>query len=504
MAPHSLRLIIMGSVVALGGLGVTSAHGQSWRAPVYPATTGSNAISFLNQSMALAQSGNGAATLLYRAADQSIRGVQRASAGGAWSKAATWLPASKARAGRSLEAVVSGSRVWAMWTQQSGTRLSTTTGTRTAGNQEQVRATSLGSTSPSPALTLTGAGSRGNWGVFLPATAFNGSGPARGGSVPAGRTPGVTNASSTVPTVGGSAATGVQFASNASGAQVAVSRSAAGVGYTSRPAGGSWAPSVPVTPPAVSGSDGGGAVVGTFTSPFDVAIESSGNAIVAYVAYVDANGALTNTFAATNNVAVVTSTRIGATGAFSAPTVLQVIPRPATAPVGTFLNVRQVGGVTVAMAGGTTVVGFVTWTTSVGTGPPTLWVSRGATGQALPAPTQLADPRGDQGQVASYGLDGLQSSVTPSGKRATVAFGIELTQGNTDGLWATTSTGPTAAWPQLVDVSRCARRPTGASGGFGDWQLSPWNSGFTIAFQCTPSAPARNTVPNMLGIATYR
>lgn len=504
MTPRSLRLIAAGSVVALGGLGVASAHGQSWRAPVYPATTGANAISFLNQSMGLAQSGNGAATLLYRASDQSIRGVQRASASSAWSKAAIWLPASKAKAGRSLEAVVSGSKVWAMWTQQSGTRLSTTTGTRTAGNQKQVRTTSLGGTAPSPVLTLTGAGSRGNWGAFLPATAFNGAGPAQGGSVSAGRAPALTNAATTVPTVGGSAASGVQFASNASGAQVAVTSSLAGVGYSTLPAGASWTPAAAVTPRAVASSDGGGSVAGAFTSPFDVAMDADGNAAMAYVAYVDANGALTNTFATTNNVAVVTSTRIGATGTFSAPTVLQVIPRPATAPVGSFLNVRQVAGVTVAMAGGTTVVGFVTWVNSVGTGPPTLWVSRGATGQALPAPTQLADPNGDQSQVASYGLDGLQSSVTPSGNRATVAFGIELTQGNTDGLWATTSTSPTAAWPQLVDVSRCTRRSTGASGGFGDWQLSPWNSGFTIAFQCTPSAPARNAVPNMLGIATFR
>jgi hypothetical protein len=172
--------------------------------------------------------------------------------------------------------------------------------------------------------------------------------------------------------------------------------------------------------------------------------------------------------------------------------------------VGSIFNVRQVAGVTVAMAGGTTVVGFVTWANSVGAGPPSLWVSRGATGQALPAPTQLADPNGDQSQVASYALDGLQSSVTASGNMATVAFGIELTQGQTDGLWATTSASASAAWPQLVDVSRCARRSTGASAGFGDWQLSPWNSGFTIAFQCTPSAPAKNAVPNMLGVATYR
>lgn len=74
-----------------------------------------------------------------------------------------------------------------------------------------------------------------------------------------------------------------------------------------------------------------------------------------------------------------------------------------------------------------------------------------------------------------------------------VAFGA--TQGETVGLWSTVSPRSGAAWAQLVEVTRCARRGEGAPAGFGDWQLAPFRTGFTIAFQCTPNGTPRLASP---------
>ena len=476
------------ATAASGGL----AHGASWRAPVFPSTTGPAAISPSSQAMGLAQGDTGAAALIYRARDRSLRVVQRSSATGAWSRGAgTWLSASAANAGTALEAQLNGTSVWAVWTRQGGARIVSASGTRTRGSTASRRGSSLGGTGFLPELWLGAQGSRGYWGAWLPASTYLPSGPVFGGSVTRGRVPIPGASASAVPTVGGLPADSVQMGGTASGGQVFMARTPAGLGYAARVPGGAWSPATAVSPPPVAGT------------PFDVAVDSSGNAVMAWVSYVDAAGALTSGLVPGGNVAVVTAARSGASGAFGPASVLAVIPRPVVAsPSPGSPPIRRVIGVAVGMSGTTTVVGYVTMQEALGIGPPTAWATRGTIGQALPAPVPRELPA-RWGSETGYDFDGMRASVNSRGGAAlAVAFGA--TQGETVGLWSTVSPRSTAAWAQLVEVTRCARRGEGAPAGFGDWQMAPFRTGFTIAFQCTPNGTPRLGFPNAVGLATYR
>jgi hypothetical protein len=417
--------------------------------------------------------------------------VQRGSAAGAWSsRAGTWMSASAAKAGTALDAQLSGSSVWAVWTQHGGARIMSATGTRATGSTASRRSSSLGGTGFQSDLQVGASGSRGMWGLWLPTSQYPPSGRVFGGSVTRGRVPIPGNGTSAVPTSGGLPADAVRFGGGASAGQVAMARTPAGLGYSVRPPGGPWSPAIAVSPRPVPGT------------PFDVAVDASGNAVMAWVTYVDAAGAPTATLLPGGNVAVVTSTRTGAAGTMGPARVLAVVPPPAVAsPSPGAPPIRRVVGLSAAMSGGTTVVGYVTMAEALGIGPPTLWTTRGSTGQPLAAPTGRVLPGGSS--ETGYGFDRMRSAVTTRGAAA-IAFAFDATQGETVGLWAAVSPRAGASWSSLTEVTRCARRGEGAPAGFGDWQLKPFATGFTIAFQCTPNGTPRLGFPNAVGIATYR
>lgn len=499
-SPRSLALA--GAVLATAGLIGPTASAATWRAPQFPTTSGSASPNVFNSPMGLAQSASGQATLLYRASNGSIQGLTRTSASRAFGNARQWLSASAAGTTTMLEAAWSSGQVWGLWSTRGGTRVASSANAFSAQVGGKVR---VSGPLPNPAgqpnmpqMGVVANGTRANYALFAGGQVFAGtinrpSPPAITAGTPAAPVPG-----------GGTIASSVGIGAAPSGwiAAATTSPMTPGITVSSKQGNGPWSAGTALSPNPTRQSDGGEAVLGTFRSPIDTGVDAGGNAVIAYVAYVDSNGNLTSTFAPGNNVAVVTSVRQGPTGAFSAPSILQVMPRPTASGLGLPLfNVRPVAGVAVSAMGGYAVVSFVTWADSAGDGPPTLWTTAGPIGQPFPAPTAQVDPLGDQ--QASYDLSGLQASINAQGQAA-VAFGIELTQGQTDGLWATVLPAAGAAWSPLTEVSRCARRPQGASGGFGDWQLAPFNAGFTIAFQCVPSAPARSAVPNVVGIATYR
>ena len=483
--PLPLRAVAAaGAALALGA---SAASAASWSAPQFPRSSGaaSPPSAAMAQPMALAQSANGAATLLYRGANTGIYAISRSKVSARWGNAVTWLPAKRAKAGAAMDAVMSGSRVWAMWTQFGNKRLLTTTGTRAAGGKTPIRGTNLSSKGVPSVFEMYPAGSRAYYGLTVART-----GAAYGGPVSVGRVPSYVS-QEVVPATVGSA-----YGSNAAGQQVALLFDGTSLSWSSRSSSSSWtAPSTQgITAQIAIGYAGTGSV-----PPSDIAIDEDGNAAVAWVSYLDAQGAPVAPGVTPAAAGVLVSTRSGAGGAFGAPMVAGRLPAPTSSFLGGIAP--QVSNLQVAMGGGSTAVSWMTMGDALGDGPPLLWASIGATGGALPAPTQMPDPLGMQD--ASYEGDSYAMSVNARGMAA-IAFGWGMSQGQMDGLFATTSAGPGQPWMPLKEVSRCAKRPQGASGGYGDIQLMPFTSGFTLAFACNNSAPAGNTNPNGIGITTYR
>jgi|GEM_PF-2555754 len=483
MRPLTYSLIAAGMVVAVG---TGTASAASWSAPQFPrASGGASPPAAMAQPMALAQSSNGAATLLYRGANTGIYAISRSRVSAKWGNAVTWLPARRAKVGAALDAVMSGSRVWAMWTQFGNKRLLSTTGTRSAGGKTPIRGTNLSSSGVPTVFEMQPAGSRAYYGLTVART-----GAAYGGPVSVGRVPSYVS-QEIVPATQGSA-----YAANAAGQQVALLFDGTNLSWSSRTSSAGWgAPSTQgIATQIAIGYAGSGSV-----PPSDIAIDEDGNAAIAWVSYLNAQGAPVAPGGAPVAAGVVMSTRAGAAGTFGAPVVIGRLPAPTASFMGGVAP--QVSNLQVEMAGGTTAASWMTMGDTEGDGPPLLWATLGATGGALPAPTQMPDPMGLQD--ASYDGDSYAMAVNPRGMAA-IAFGWSLTQGQMDGLFATTSAGPGQPWAPLKEVSRCAKRPQGASGGYGDIQLAPFTSGFTLAFMCNSSAPAGNTNPNGIGITTYR
>ena len=465
---------------ALLAVGAGAASAASWSTPQFPRANGVAlpALVAVGRPMALAQSPNGSATLLYRGANNGIYAISRPRVNARWGSAATWLPARRARAGGALEAGMAGSRVWAMWTQSGNRRLATTTGTRSVGGRTPLRATNLPSRGVPPAFDLVNR----SYGMTMAQT-----GAAYGGPVPVGRVPRFA------PQQVAASTTGSSYAINAAGQQVALLFDGTNLSWSSRSAGVGWsaASAAGISPQIAIGYSPLGA-----TPPSDVAIDAAGNAAITWVAFTDAQGTPIAPGGSPAGAAVMLSTRPAGSASFGTPSVVARLPAPPS--VSAFLGgvAPQVTNLQVAMGGNATAVSWMT----MGDGPPLLWATIGATGGVLPAPTQLPDPEGLQ--QAAYDGNSYVMSVNTRGMAA-VAFGWAMSMGEVDGLFATTSAGPGQPWAPLREVSGCANRPQGGGGGYGDIQLMPFTSGFTLAFNCTTSNSS-TTRANSIGITTYR
>jgi hypothetical protein len=501
VTPSSLRLIAASLMVAAGTVGAASA--ASWTGTKYPTTSGSAAVaSFVTTQqspIAVAVTPAGVPAVLYRAANKSIWNITKGSATAAWPSASTqWLSASNANAGPMIGAAFIGSKLSAMWPVYGGAKLAAATGTRTA----QSGAISKRAINPAvttvfpggslvPAFTMGPVSGGAAW--YGASSSLNdGTGRAFGGLAAPGKVP-TTRLPFEANSPGGPPQ--IAVGSDSTGNLTAIVRSALGaVGYATRPAStSSWTPitPLPVQPITPTG-------IASYiwpTSPFALGVDPVGDAVIAYVAPVDANGTLSATG---TSRAVVAMQRVGTNGTFSAPQVIQVLPSQPAVP-GVAGDPAVPPGITASVGGSgsaaTVVVAWVGGTSYTGN---TINLTRATLGQPLPAP--VSAPVSAVFLTDSFWtLSALSSAVNPQGAAAVLVGGAQ-TQGNSSPLLATTSSvgsgwSPTVAFPQARG---------GCGGGYPGATVMPYNTGFVAAWMCAQVGTSGATQPNAIGVSTFR
>ena len=490
-----LRLIA--ATLAAGAVVAAPAVGASWTAAKYPTTSGSAAVaSSANQTqspIAVAVTASGVPAVLYRAANKSIWDITRGSATAAWpSKATQWLSTS-ANASPMLGAAFVGSKLTAMWPVTGGGSLAAASGSRSVASSAIAKRTinppikvPYPEGSFVPAFNIGAVSSGAAWYGISSALATS-TGRAFGGLVAAGKVP--TNLLPfAAPSVGGEPT--ISMGSDSLGNMTAVVRSGDGIlNVTTRPAStSSWTALQALSPQPVAGAaDSHGACCVWTTSPFAAAVDPAGDAVIAYATKVTAEGVISSTG---TSAGVVAMQRVGATGTFGAPQVLQVIA-PTTLSSGVVVhNVPR--AITVAAGGSApNATASVAWIASDSSA---ISAARGPVGAPLTAPLSIALPQSASGWTALQ----LTSAINPQGIAAVLLGGANF-QGTSWPLLAITS-APGSNWSNPVAVSGtkvCAAGYPGAT-------VAPYNTGFVAAWMCANTGGTSSTAANAIGVASFR
>jgi hypothetical protein len=390
-----------------------------------------------------------------------------------------------------------GSKLSAMWPVYGGAKLAAATGTRTA----QSGAISKRAINPAittvfpggsvvPAFTMGPVSGGAAW-YGASSSLSDGTGRAFGGLAAPGKVP-TTLLPFEANSPGG--APQIVVGSDSTGNLTAIERSALGpVGYAMRPAStSSWTPitQLPVQPitPTNTGA------YSWQTSPFALGVDPSGDAVIAYIAPVDANGTLNATG---TSRAVVAMQRVGTNGTFSAPQVIQVLPSQPAIPG--LPEVAVPPGITASVGGsGSTATVVVAWVGGTSYTGNTINVTRATLGQPLPAPVS-APTTSISPDLSFWNLTSLTSAVNPQGMAAVLVGGGQ-TQGNASPLLAlTSSVGSSWSPPVQFPMAR-----GGCSGGYPGTTLAPYNTGFVAAWTCAQVGGAGTTQSNAIGVSTFR
>jgi hypothetical protein len=495
MRSHRRAAAAAAAILVAGGTAAASASAASWRAPAYPATTGNAAVSQAPglQPTAIAASSSGAATILYRATDRSLRAVSRTSATGAFGAPTTWLAGSKANAGAQLAGAMAGSKVVAVWSQRTPTgRIAGIAGTRSAASGGVRGTTVPGSVAPS-ALSIGTIGSNTLWFSTWYQSTTQGGG-AFGGAFSAGAAPPVAApASQLVPSGQFGVAQTAVGADSRGNLTALIARTATGspqpyVAIATRGvSAAAW--SAPVTLPVQLAPVSQRNAQGTGVIPLSLSVDSAGNALAAFPVYLSTTGTPlpADSLAPPGTpTAVAVVQRVGTAGAWGTPQVVQATP-----------SGQALLAIASAVGSGVVSVSALMGSASQ-FGPWTVYAASGAPGQPLPSPTALLSPRASLEQLNGFGASvSMQSAVNAQGTVATV-FGGAMSNGQTDGLWAVTAPRG-GAWSKPVEIARCRN----ASGGYGGMDLAAYSSGFIASWTCLDSTNS-SAAPRIMGTATYR
>lgn len=493
---HRRRAIVAVAALATAGIvAVSTAQGAQWTKAVYPATSGAATAPWSTQ-FAVAQAPNGKATLLYLAKGGNVYSVQRSSASGSWGKPSQWVAASKSKIDTKpavFDAVWGGGSTWAFWSTGKGHKVASTTGTWKAGTGGSVRTSGNldGSTTaavtPSFSVAMSCCVDQAAFGMNL-------SGNVVAGTIPWGKAPSVTQSTPMATPVVPSGVGQQSVLSTSSTGEVAalLSNSAVpGMVETSANAGGQFDPGTTFSP---------------YSTPADIQVDALGNGAVAYWAPLTAAGAPAPVTATRPDaIGVFVSQRVGRTAAWGTPQLVMSLPLGATPCFTQFTGLMSgpwgagFDGLQVAVGGGTTAVAFLC--SGSGGVTPIVYVSSAATGQTLPQPTQWVDQSANPNST-SITLSVFDLATNASGQ-AMAMLGYGETQGQTDSLSTTTSPGPGQPWKWLVAIDDCnLGKRAGAGNGFGDAQIAPFTTGFTVVWQCQDADGTWKT--NNVGIATYK